>query len=82
MNISARDLGLSLGIVLGLTMLVLALLSMFLGVGTPIVELMGSLYIGFAPSILGGLIGLFFGFIHGYITGALLVIVKDYLINH
>lgn len=79
MNLSIHNLGITLGVVFGVSMLVYALLSMFVGVGTPIVTLLGSLYVGYDATLIGAFIGLLWGFIHGYIFGALVVLISNFL---
>lgn len=71
-RISVCNLAMSLGVVWGLAMLVTALLSMWLDIGTPFIVLFGSLYIGFEATMLGALLGLFWGFVDGFIGGALI----------
>jgi len=78
-DLGMRSLAVVLGLVLGIHMLLLAYLDMFFGIGEPAVALLGSLYIGFNASYVGGLMGLLFGFIHGYILGALFLIVSDFI---
>lgn len=72
-----RDLGARLGLIFGVALLSLAYLSMFLGVGAPVITLLASLYTGYAATLLGGIIGLILGFIHGYLIGVLVVIFRD-----
>jgi len=50
--------------------------SMF-GWGTGVVEMMSSIYLGFAPSVLGGIIGAVWGFIDGAIGGAIIALVYN-----
>lgn len=73
-------LALALGIVWGLSAASLAWASALFGYGTAMVNLMGSVYIGFNASFLGGLIGLVWGFFDMFI-GAWLVILVYRLIG-
>lgn len=75
-----RDLGVRLGLILGVFLLSLAYFSMLLGgVGAPIIALLASLYTGYAATLLGGIIGFILGFIHGYVVGVLVVIIRGIL---
>jgi len=47
------------------------------GWGTRLVEVFSSLYIGFAPTFLGGLLGAIWGFIDGAIGGAIIALVYN-----
>lgn len=77
MSNNMHNAGLRLGVILGLSLLIIALLGMFLGVGMPVVELLGSLYIGFAASFMGALIGFSYGLLHGYVVGAIAAHIVD-----
>ena len=72
MKLDASRLGIALGIVCGAGCLVLGWAAAAFGWGTPIVELAGTLYIGFAPTLAGGLIGAVWGFADGLIGGLLI----------
>ncbi len=56
-------------ILLALYMLVLGLIATYTGLGTPLVDAIGSAYIGYAKSIEGSIIGGAWGFIDGFILG-------------
>ncbi len=71
-KLSVCNLGMSLGIVWGLYMFIVAMLSMTIGMGTPFVEIFSYVYYGFAATLIGSVIGLAWGFVHGFIFGALL----------
>lgn len=47
------------------------------GWGTKFVESMASVYIGFAPTFLGGVIGAVWGFVDGAIGGAIIAFVYN-----
>jgi hypothetical protein len=79
MNGDRMNMAVSFGIVLGLSMLVFAYLSMFFGVGGAIVALMSSLYMGYAASYMGGLIGLVYGFVHGFVMGYVFAFASDFV---
>lgn len=68
-KLSPVALGLSLGILWGLSLLVLGLVAYHYSYGQPAVAAIASLYIGYEPSIKGSLIGGLIGFIDAFITG-------------
>jgi hypothetical protein len=41
------------------------------GLGTRFVDALGSVYVGYAPTVLGGIIGGVWGFLDGLVSGAL-----------
>lgn len=65
-------LGLSLGIMWGISILIVGLLAHFLNYGRTFVVSMGTLYIGYEPSILGSIIGGIIGFIDAFIGGLII----------
>lgn len=72
-----RSTGIRIGLIFGVTLLTLSYLSLFFGIGTPIVVLLGSLYAGYAATFMGGILGLIWGFVHGFVVGALVALIKD-----
>lgn len=71
-KISPVGLGLSLGILWGLSLLVMGLIAYFYAYGRPFVEAVATLYLGYEPSVLGSFIGGVIGFIDGFVTGFLI----------
>ncbi|BCA94527.1 hypothetical protein TUM19329_08880 [Legionella antarctica] len=69
-RLSPVGLGLSLGVMWGLSVLILGLIAYFHSYGKPFVEAMGVLYIGYAPSIKGSILGGIIGFMDAFISGA------------
>jgi len=67
-----KALGLSIGIICGLSLLLTGLLAAFFGYGTEWVTLGASVYIGYEATIIGSIIGFVYGFIDGFIGGYLL----------
>ena len=65
--------GMSVGVLWGLSNLVMGLLLHFYMYGKVFVETMGQLYVGYAPSVVGSLLGGLFGFIHAFIAGFLVI---------
>jgi hypothetical protein len=73
-------LAIGLGISWGGAMLFIGWVAGF-GWGTKIVEVIASLYIGFAPTFSGGIIGAIWGFFDGAIGGAVIAIVYNAVIG-
>jgi hypothetical protein len=71
MSLRKRALGLSLGIVYGLSVFIVTLLSTMRGMGHSIVNL-NAYFIGYQVSYRGAFIGLAWGFVYGFICGVLI----------
>lgn len=65
-------LGLSLGVLWGVSVLVMGLLAHYYMYGQPFVAAMGQLYLGYDPTITGSVIGGLIGFVDAFIGGALI----------
>jgi hypothetical protein len=70
-RLSIKGLGLALGVMWGAGVFLLGVMGTF-GWGTPIVELLGSGYIGYGPSLGGSVIGGIWAFVDGAIGGIVL----------
>ncbi|MGR3310471.1 MAG: bacteriophage holin [Candidatus Brocadiales bacterium] len=70
----------AIGITWGAGMLLLGWASIF-GWGTKVVDVMSSVYIGFAPSFLGGIIGAIWGLVDGAIGGAIIALVYNVFVR-
>lgn len=81
MKLNAVKFGLALGLVWGVSAALLALFASFLGWGTGMVEVLSSLYIGYAPSTLGAAIGLVWGFIDAFVGGFIVIWLYNRLIG-
>ncbi len=68
---SVIGLALGVGIYWGLSMVVAGWTSIF-GWGNDFVSTMASLYVGYEPSFIGGIIGGIWGFADGFIAGGVL----------
>ena len=64
--------GLAVGLVWGLSLLLLGLGATWFDYGNELVSALGKLYLGFRPSLVGSLIGLVWGWLDGFILGFLL----------
>jgi len=62
MKLNARAFALASAIIWALGVLIAGLLAAYLDWGTPIIKLMGTCYIGYAPTLVGSLIGAVWGF--------------------
>jgi len=79
-KLSVRGLAVGLGVFWAVCMLFIGWASMF-GWGVRFVEMMASVYIGFEPTFLGGIIGAIWGFIDGAIGGAIIAIVYNAVVT-
>ena len=75
-KLNVKALALGLGISWAIGMLFLGWVSIF-GWGIKLVEASSSLYIGFAPTFLGGIIGAIWGFVDGAIGGAIIALIYN-----
>lgn len=71
-RLNGKALGLALGIIWGASIMLMAWVSLWFHYGHTLVESIGMLYIGYNSSIVGGLIGLAWGFIDFFIFGWLI----------
>jgi hypothetical protein len=71
MNLRKRALGLSLGIVFGLAIFIATIWATMGGHGLTLSGL-GAYYPGFTVSYLGAVVGLFWGFVSGFVGGVLI----------
>jgi hypothetical protein len=76
MNLRKRALGLTLGIVWGLVVFIATIIAMVLGRGDTLVLIKGY-YPGFAISYAGAAIGLFWGFVNGFVGGVIIAWLYD-----
>ncbi len=70
MKFSIKGMALASGVVLAISMFVTGITAHY-GYGSPIVEMMASVYRGYAPGPVGAFIGAVWGFVDGLIGGAL-----------
>ena len=72
-HLSAFGLGMGIGVTWGLGVMLLALMAWLGGGwGSELVKSLGSLYIGYAPTGVGSIVGLVWGFADGFVTGLLI----------
>jgi hypothetical protein len=72
-KISVKGLAIGLGVMWAASVLFLGWAAIF-GWGTAIVDAIGSVYIGFDASVIGGIVGAIWGFIDGAIGGAIIAV--------
>jgi|TARA_Y100000310_G_scaffold91835_1_gene89290 hypothetical protein len=65
-------LGLGIGILLAVYAFLLGLTAWLWNWGTPLVEAVSTLYIGYAPTFLGSIIGAIWAFVDGFIAGVVI----------
>ena len=76
-KISICSLGFAVGLTNGIGMMVLAYMAMMHWVGDSIIVLVSSLYHGYAPTVIGGLFGLGWGFLDGFLFGMIVAIIYN-----
>lgn len=72
MKLDSRALGGAFGVLWGLTMFILTILSAMNGYASDFLIMMAGIYPGFSLTYLGAVIGAIYGFIDGFIGGWLL----------
>lgn len=75
-KINVKALSVALGSAWALCMLFAGWASIF-GWSVKFVEIMGSVYIGFEPTFLGGIIGAAWGFIDGAVAGLVIAVIYN-----
>ena len=79
-KINVKALAIGVGIAWATCMLFIGWASIF-GWGTGFLNAMSSVYVGFAPTVLGGIIGAIWGFIDGAIGGVVIALVYNYIVK-
>ncbi len=72
MRLHTLRLGFAVGIVWAFGVLCLGGAAIAFGWGTPAVQLLESVYLGFAPTLVGLFIGVIWGFADGFVGGFLI----------
>jgi len=67
MGLNPKSLGLAGGVLWGVSMFIMTLVSCYTGYGSMFLSLMADVYPGYEVSLFGSLIGLVYGFIDGFI---------------
>ncbi len=79
MTVSVKGFSLGCGIVGLVYMLVLGVMSMFMGMGDPFVIMLGSVMMGFDSTMMGMIFGAVWGFVLGLVGGAIVAGVNNSL---
>jgi hypothetical protein len=77
-RLNVKALAIACGVLWGLGMLFVGWTSMLFGWGTAFVVMMSSIYLWFAPTFLGGIIGAIWGFCDGAVAGAVLALLYNW----
>jgi len=80
MKLSIRGMAMALGVIEAFGFLVFGLLAGVLGWGTELVDLMSQIFIGFGVGPAGLAIGVLWGFVKGFVFGAILASVYNHFI--
>ena len=67
MTLNAKSLGLAGGVLWGVLLLVMTLISVWTGYGAGFLNAIAGIYPGFSIGYLGSVIGLVYGFVDGFI---------------
>jgi hypothetical protein len=73
-------LGVGLGVSWAVCILFAGVISIF-GWGNEFVKVMGSVYLGYNPSLVGAIIGAFWAFLDGFIGGVIIALVYNKFIK-
>jgi hypothetical protein len=79
-KLSVKGLAISLGVAWAALVLSVGWTSIF-GWGTGFVEVLSSLYIGYAPTWLGGIIGAAWAFVDGAVGGLIIALVYNAVVR-
>ena len=71
-NLNICSFGFGVGLTWAIGILVLGLVAWGYGWGDNMVNTIGELYLGYAPTLLGSVIGAIWGFVMAFIAGALI----------
>lgn len=71
--LDAKKFGLALGLLMGISMIVLGMFAKHAGWGTEAVILISSVYKGYGPTVVGSAIGGIWGFVEGFFGGYIFV---------
>lgn len=81
MKLHSAKFGLAFGILWAAATLIMGLTSTFWGYGNAWVEFIGTMYIGYAPTIVGAIIGMVWGFFDAFIGAFLLAWIYNKLVG-
>jgi hypothetical protein len=70
-SLKPSALGMTIGLLWGLTVLLMGLAAHYYLVGQEFVTAVGTIYFGYGPTVAGSFLGGLIGFVHGFIKGAI-----------
>ncbi len=71
-KLSIKAMGLAIGVTWAVYITFLGLFACYMNWGTPFVDIMGSLYIGYKPTIIGSIIGGAWALVDGAVAGVII----------
>ncbi len=77
MKLRPVALGLALGIIWGATILTITWWLLIIDSPGQTISLLGIFYLGYSFSFFGGLVGLFWGFVDGFIVGMIVAVLYN-----
>lgn len=81
MKLNIKGFAIAFGIITGLWMLALSLLSLATGWGSEVISLYGSLFVGYGATVGGAIAGAIWGFVYGFVFGALIAWLYNMLVK-
>jgi len=82
MKLKPLYLGISLGVVWGISIFITTWLSYYLGYGRLFLEVLaGSIYPGYSITPIGSFVGLIYGFVDGLVSGSIIAMIYNKLID-
>jgi hypothetical protein len=79
MTLNAKNFGLAGGILWGLGMFILTLISLGTGYASEFLNLMGTVYIGYSITAVGSIVGLIYGFLDAFVGLWLFALLYNWL---
>lgn len=73
--------GLALGTLISIILFILGLLAWFFNFNVDIVNCLGKMYLGYAPTLSGSLIGAIWGFFDGFLDGFILIWLYNFFLR-
>ncbi len=80
-RVCSMALGISLGVVVGLMMMLFAWAGLYWKYGLEFIEKLSHLYIGYNYTLIGGLVGFGWGFLEGFIIGFIIGFIYNLFIS-
>lgn len=80
-KLSVCGLGVGLAVSWGFGIFVMGLLSWLFGYGTAMVAVFSSVYIGYAPTFIGMIVGTIWGLVDGFIAGVIIAFIYNWVVK-